>query len=331
MKPTGEIRLLVRDLDAQGDGIGDAVLAGGAPRAPLEVHVAGALPGEEISARIDSVSTHRPVAWATMSALHTRSPNRVAPACRAQGRCGGCVLQHCSVPAQVAWKESWLREFLARHPELGDAPLSPMVRSPLSLGYRNNSKLVAARQHPPQAPSDDTSRVVLGAYARRTHQVVDLAGCAITEPPLEAVASTLREILGVHAVEPYHETRFTGVLRYVVLRSNHRGEVLGTLVTATDSFANGREIAEELRARHGNVIGIVQNVNPTRGNALYGSQEKTLGGAPTFEDEIGGVRLRISSRAFFQANRAVAGAAYEQIRLAAALTGRERVVDAFAG
>ena len=56
-----------------------------------------------------------------------------------------------------------------------------------------------------------------------------------------------------------------------------------------------------------------------------------MGGAPTFEDVFGGVRLRISSRAFFQANRAVARAAYEQIRLAAALTGKERVVDAFAG
>ncbi|MEO7668965.1 MAG: hypothetical protein ABIW57_06480, partial [Polyangia bacterium] len=178
MKPTGEIRLLVRDLDAQGDGIGDAVLAGGAPRAPLEVHVAGALPGEEISARIDSVSTHRPVAWATMSALYTPSADRVAPACRAQGRCGGCVLQHCAVPAQVAWKESWLRDLLATHPEVANVPLSPMVRSRLNVGYRNNSKLVVARQRSP----DDTSRVVLGAYARRTHQVVDLAGCAITEP-----------------------------------------------------------------------------------------------------------------------------------------------------
>ena len=58
---------------------------------------------------------------------------------------------------------------------------------------------------------------------------------------------------------------------------------------------------------------MVQNVNPSRGNAIYGDEELLLSGAPTLEDEIGGVRLRLSPRAFLQANRDVAALAYRAI------------------
>jgi len=160
---------------------------------------------------------------------------------------------------------------------------------------------------------------------------VDLAGCAVTEPPLEAVAATLREVLNAHAIEPYDERRLAGNLRYVILRANARGQVLITLVTASDAFPAGAAVAASLKTQVHGVIGVIHNVNPTRGNAIYGSTERTLIGVPSIEDEIGGVRLRISSRAFFQANRHVARQAYAAIKSAVALTGRERIVDAYAG
>lgn len=330
LKPGTEIRIAVTDLDGEGAGIGTLAVpapppAGVAavPLTVLEVHVPGALPGDEISAHIDHVSTHRPVAWARLGMIHRASPHRVSPTCRAHGRCGGCVLQHFNYVAQVAWKESVLRSLVENDPILRDVPVAPVVPSPLVLGYRNKAKLVAAR--------DDSGELILGAYAPRSHDVVDLAGCAVTEPPLADVAATLREILVAHAVEPYDERRLIGSLRYVVLRVNARGNVLITLVTLTDAFPAGAAIAATLKPLCPNVSGVIQNVNPTRGNAIYGPTERTLGGAPAIEDDIGGVRLRISSRAFFQANRHVAQKAYAALANAVALTGSERVVDAYAG
>jgi 23S rRNA (uracil1939-C5)-methyltransferase len=313
-----EVRFVVRDLDSDGAGVGAVAKPG-----ELEVHVPGSLPGEEISARIDSVSTHRPVAWATLRAIHHPSVERVAPACPAHGRCGGCVLQHYGVDAQARWKEARLRHDVAQDPALAGIPVSAMVTSPRALGYRNNSKLVAGR--------DLAGRLVLGAYAPRTHQVVDLAGCAITEPALEQTATALVDVLRSHEVQPYDEARLTGVLRYVVLRANATGQVLVTLVTSGDPFPSGVLVAQALVARTPNVTGVVQNINPDRGNAIFGSVERTLHGDTTIEDRIGTVRLRISSRAFFQANRDVAHAAYQAIAAAISPRRTERVVDAYAG
>lgn len=276
-----------------------------------------------MTACLDHVSHHRPVGWALLRQIDQPSPARVPPTCAAYGPCGGCVLQHFDYPAQVAWKERAFRARFAAQPALAGVPIHAAVPSPASLGYRNKSKLVVGRDH--------GGRLILGGYAPRSHAVVDLAGCAVAEPPLDAVAATLRDVLAAHNVAPYDEVRLRGTLRYASLRVNVDGAVLVTLVTASEEFPAGEAVVAALRAAHPAIVGVVQNLNPTRGNAIFGPQDRTLAGTPTFEDRIGDVRLRVSSRAFLQANRQVAAAAYARLAEGVALTGRERVIDAYAG
>ncbi len=105
-----------------------------------------------------------------------------------------------------------------------------------------------------------------------------------------------------------------------------------TLVTARRRWPAGRRAwPPSLCAARPEVSGVVQNVNPSRGNAIYGPEDHLLSGEATLEDNIGGVRLRLSPRAFLQANRDVAALAYRAIADAARLTGRETIVDAYAG
>jgi 23S rRNA (uracil1939-C5)-methyltransferase len=323
-----EVRVAITAVDEDGAGVGvDSSTAGGAAgvAAQLAVHVPATLPGELVRARIAHVSTHGPRAWASLLAIEQASAERVAPKCRAHGSCGGCVLQHWSPTAQLAWKEQTLRVEVAADPVLGPLalPVTPAVASPSAFGYRNNSKLVTGW--------GQDGRLVLGGYAPRSHRLVDLDGCAVVEPALAEVASALRGVLEAAQVAPYDEQRLTGVLRYAILRANAEGQVLVTLVTASEDFPGALAVAERLRQQTPAVAGVVQNVNPTRGNVLYGDREHTLAGTPFLEDRIGEVRLRLSSRAFFQANRRVAALAYQAIATAVAATPTDRVVDAYAG
>jgi 23S rRNA (uracil1939-C5)-methyltransferase len=303
------------ELDQEGAAIGGD---------PVPIHVAGALPGERVAATITHVSSHQPRAWARLERIVRASPDRRAPACRAYGACGGCVLQHFAYQGQLDWKTARVRRIVAEQPELAATPVAICVPSPRTLGYRNRSKLVCAR--------DPQGGLVLGAFAPRSHRVVDLVGgCRIAEPPLDDVALALRAILDAHAVVPYDERTYAGDLRHVVLRVNQGGQVLATLVSARREWAAAAAVAAALCQARPEIAGVVQNVNPSRGNVIYGADEVTLAGAPRLEDRIGGVRLRLSSGSFFQANREVAAQAYQAIADAAGLTGAERVVDAYAG
>ncbi|MDB4965058.1 MAG: methyltransferase [Myxococcales bacterium] len=287
----------------------------------VRVHVAGALPDEEIDATVAHMSPHRPDVWAVLAAIAVPSPSRVAPVCPAYGACGGCVLEHMSYARQLEWKQAHVEAALAAaHVE---AAVAACVPSPRPLGYRNKSKLVFA--------VDDLGHPILGAYAPRSHRVIDLSGCRVAEAPLDEVATALRELLLRHGVRAYDERTGEGLLRYAILRVSHLGQVLVTLVTAGEPFPDGEALADELRHTRPEVIGVVQNINRTRGNTLYGDEERSLSGELHLTDRVGAVQLRLSSTAFFQVNRDVAARIYADLTEAAALTGQERVVDAYAG
>ena len=144
------------------------------------------------------------------------------------------MLQHLAYDAQLAWKRARVARALAG---AGRRRSTPCVASPRPLGYRNRSKLVAARQ--------GDGRLVLGAYAPRSHDVVDIAGCRIAEPPLDDTATALAALLDQAGVVAYDERTLTGDLRHVVLRANHDGRVLATWVVD----AAARRTARRWRAR----------------------------------------------------------------------------------
>jgi 23S rRNA (uracil1939-C5)-methyltransferase len=311
----GETLSLTCD-DLDDEGAGTATIGG------TRVHVAAALPGERVAATVTHVSSHRSHAWARLDLIEHASPDRRPPACAAYGSCGGCVLQHLDVAAQLAWKATRIARALAAHPALAGAPVSTGVASPRALGYRNRSKLVCAAR---------AGRALLGAFAPRSHDVVDLAGCRVAEAPLEELAGALRELLAESDVAAYDERTFTGELRHVVLRSNHAGNVLAVLVVARRDVPGVAALARRLRALRPEVVGVVENVNRTRGNVIFGDEEHALDGATTLEERVGDVHLRLSPRAFFQANRDVAALAYAALAREVAVRPGERVVDAYCG
>ncbi len=319
MRPGERVTLTCTALDDEGAGVGDVDATA--------LHVAGALPGEEVGTRIAHVSPHHPIAWGELESVTVPSPDRRDPVCPGFGRCGGCALQHLAYDAQLAWKRARVQRAFAAHEALKGIAVEACVPSPRLLGYRNNAKLVPAR---------DGEGVRLGGYAPRSHDVVDLSGCRVVEPAIDAVAGVLRAAIADAGVEIYDERRATGRLRYVVLRANHAGDVLVALVVARP-LPDGPALAERLRAAHPALAGVVEHQNRTRGNAIFAldGEERVLAGAGEIEDHltVSGhpLRVRLTPAAFFQANRDVAGLAYTALADALEVRAAERVVDAYSG
>src|SRR5215475_11893428 len=152
-------------LDDAGAGIG----ASGA----ISVHVGDLLPGERAEVVIEHFSPHRPEAWGRIiKRIGPPSPARVAPVCPGFGRCGGCVWQHLAYPAQLAAKHARVAGALAGVAVIksGALEVAPVRPSPAVVGYRNKGKYVAGHTG---------EHLVLGAYAPRSHEVVDTLGCRV--------------------------------------------------------------------------------------------------------------------------------------------------------
>lgn len=313
---------------AEVDGL-DRDGAGTASASSTLMHVPGALPGERAAVTIEHVSPHVDArtgiraAWARLDVLERSSPERVEPVCPAHGSCGGCVLQHLDYAAQVRWKTSRVATELAAHPRLAQTPVQPCVPSPFPVGYRNQAKYVVGGA---------AGRLVTGAYRPRTHQLVDLAGCRLVESPIDEVVTALRELASERGIRPFDERLRTGELRHVAVRVSARGQALVTLVTGSIRGGIDQDFGAELRRRRAEVVGVVLNHNPSMGNAVFGTDERTLDGKAQLEDEVAGVRVRLSSRSFFQLNRHVAALAYQAMSDAIVSTATPgRLVDAYGG
>lgn len=159
------------------------------------VFVRHALPGERVVVEITEV---RPRSYLRGDAVQIRepSPDRVEPPCpyARPGLCGGCDLQHVSVPAQLAWKTSVVRGQLTRLSGLTDEQLDALaVRvEPLPggpLGWRSRVRYAV----------DAAGRA--GLLQHRSHQVVPIDRCRIAHPAIQQLDVTGRRWPDVDAVE----------------------------------------------------------------------------------------------------------------------------------
>jgi 23S rRNA (uracil-5-)-methyltransferase RumA len=301
-----ETTLRIADLDDDGSGVGTA--------AGLEIHVAGALPGETVRARVEHQSPHAPRAWATrLETIGAPAEERVTPACPAHGACGGCALQHLAYPAQLTFKRRAVERALGRTVE-------DVAAAPHELGYRNKAKYVIA------------PGLRLGSYAPGSHRVVDMAGCRVPEPPIDAVARAFLARLGAAGLPAYDERTRTGLLRYLVVRANADGELLLVVVAAAAEARPALErAARELRAAHPAVRGVVLNLNRASSGVIFGSHDEVLDGASALADRVGDVTLELSARAFFQINRAQTAKLYDAVAVAAGARRGRRAVDLYSG
>jgi 23S rRNA (uracil1939-C5)-methyltransferase len=306
------------ELDVTGHGVG----ASGGGR----VYVEDLLPGERAEVAIDHASPHRPEAWGRIvRRLGAPSPDRVDPACPAFGRCGGCVWQHLAYPAQLAAKHARVVSALAEVPAIRDgaATIAEVRPAPDTLGYRNKGKYVVGHAG---------AHLVLGAFAPRSHQVIDTIGCRVVMPIIDEVATWVRGAAERAQLIPYDETSREGELRYVVVREA-RGDVMVALVVTSGAPRAKLERVANALARHPAVRGLVAIANDRRDGAIVpsGSSAQVLLGTGQLVDELAGVTIEVGAAEFLQVNRAQAGALYARVAELAGVRPGLRAVDLFAG
>jgi 23S rRNA (uracil1939-C5)-methyltransferase len=149
-------RLTISRLGSAGDGV-----AGIEERT---VHVALALPGETVLARVEGTR-------ATVVAIEVSSPDRVTPFCPYFTQCGGCVFQHLDQNVYAAWKRDKVISALAGRGL--DVAVGPLVdahgdgRRRVTLHLRRVEGEIRA-----------------GFMAAGTHRLVPIDSCPITVPAL---------------------------------------------------------------------------------------------------------------------------------------------------
>jgi len=305
-------------LDDSGAGVG---LSGA-----TSVHVGDLLPGELAEIEIDHRSPHKPDAWGRIvRRIGAPSASRVTPACPGFGRCGGCVWQHLAYPAQLLAKHARVAAALAEVPAVasGAVEIAAVRPSPELAGYRNKGKYVAGQTG---------DHLVLGAYAPRSHQVVDTLGCRVVAPIIDEVATWVRGAAERAQLVPYDERARTGELRYVIVREAG-GDVMVVLVVAPRTPRSKLDSVAAALANHPAVHSLVAVENDRRDGAIVpsGASATVLLGHGHLVEQLAGVAVEVGAGEFLQVNRAQAAAMYARLAELAEVRAGMQAIDLFAG
>ena len=261
------------------------------------VFVPDTAPGDV--ARVKIVAEKRDYREAEVVEIIEPSPARRTPPCRYVPECGGCSWQHVDYGAQLAAKQSILRETLSRIGGFDPASLDlrPILASP-EWSYRHRITLRV----------DGEQR--LGFYRHRSHHLVEIDRCLIADDTVNAHLAVGREWLrGVS----------TTIRRLEIASAKNGGAVL--VANAEGPFRHDGEYHDKFLRAHPSIRGIV----------LSGKGWRRSFGKPAVSiDVAAGLKIE-SDGGFTQVNPAGNLLLTETVLDFAAARADDRVLDLYCG
>ncbi len=284
------------------------------------VFVRRGLPGDTVRARVTKVK--RGYAEALATDVITPSPQRVDAPCAHYPACGGCRFQDLAYEAQIAAKESQVRDALIRLGGIAEPPLEPIVPAESVFHYRNKLEY---------SFTDTPKGAALGFHrAGRWDEVLEVEHCWLTTDLGNGIRETVREWAQEEGLPAFDQGAQTGYLRHLVVREGRNtGQALVQLVTApgdlqgADRFVAALRAFPEVRSIHWAVNDSPAEVTNLPTNLLWGEE--------AIEEELLGLRFRVRPNAFLQTNTAMAERLYGLAIEYAGLTGTETVYDLYCG
>jgi 23S rRNA (uracil1939-C5)-methyltransferase len=278
------------------------------------VFVRGAVPGDRVRARVTKAK--RSFAEADSLELLAPGPDRVQPAVAHPG----APWQVLTYERQLAEKEDQVRDALTRLGGFESPPVEPIVPAVEQLRYRNKLEYSFGQ--------DERGELVLGFHRPGRFDLIDeVTEDVLASERVDRLRETVKSWCRAEGLSAWDRRAQQGLLRNLVVREGRRtGQLQARLVTSPGSSLRVQELAAAAPADSvlwTRTAGVAETTRQ--------GETQVVKGVPALEEEIAGLRLRISPDAFFQTNTEMAERLYGAAVELAGLTGRERVLDLFCG
>ena len=245
--------------------------------------------------------------------------NKKVEACKLAKKCGGCVYQGMTYQEQLKKKQKFAEKQIGSF-----CKVEKIIGMDEPYYYRNKVHAVFDREK--------NGKVISGVYQAGTHKVVNVDSCQIEDQKADAIIVSIRDLIKSFKMKTYNEDTGYGLFRHVLIRvGKHSGQIMVVLVLSSPILPSKNNFVKVLRKLHPEISTIVLNVNNQKTSMVLGEKETVLYGKGFIEDTLCDYVFRISSKSFYQINVEQTEKLYRKAIELAALTGKERVIDAYCG
>ena len=248
----------------------------------------------------------------------SKTPTYDFERCPHRKKCGACQIQNLSYDRQLSFKQVKAIKLLGKYHHVNE-----IIGMKNPFNYRNKVQAAFGKRG---------GQIISGVYQSSTHNIVPIDSCMLEDKKADEIIVTVRKLAASFKLKPFDDNAMIGFLRHVQIKRGFvSGQIMVTLVTATEEFPSCSKFVNALLERHPDITTIVQNINNKRTSLVLGEKSKVLYGEGYILEKLCGCTFRISPKAFYQINPIQTEVLYGKAIEFAEITPEKTVIDAYCG
>ena len=285
------------------------------------IFINGAIKGERCKVLI--VKVNKSFAYGKLLEIIKKSDARVKADCPTYKRCGGCSLRHINYDETLKIKRDMVQNLANKTLDNG-IKINEVLGMEAPYNYRN--KL----QYP--VGVDKCGNPIMGVFARRSHEIIEVQKCLIQNEKAEQVAKRIFEFIKENNIPVYNEITGQGAIRHIVVKIGIRtNEIMCIIVSNKEKFDKESELVQEIVSKFSNIKTIIKNVNSKNTNVILGDKNIVLYGDGYIYDKLGEYTFKISANSFYQTNPVQTEKLYNKAIEFARLNEEDILCDLYCG
>ena len=247
--------------------------------------------------------------------------------CKHFGVCGGCKWQILPYEEQLRYKQQQIVDNLTRIGKIELPEISPIKGSRHIYEYRNKLEFTCADRK--WLTSNELEELKMkneelkmepgvgfhipGAFDK----VLDIEECHLMPDINNRIRNGVREYAREHGLSFYNEHTHEGLLRTLILRNNHKGELMLIVVFGAEISNFKSQVSNFLEYLHTEFPEIISllYVENLKFNDTIGDQEvKVYSGQDHIIEEMEGLQFKVGPKSFYQTNTEQAYELYKVAR-----------------
>ena len=253
---------------------------------------------------------------------------RCAAKCPHFGVCGGCKWQILPYDEQLKYKQQQIVDNLTRIGKIDLPEISPILGSKHIYEYRNKLEFTCADRK--WLPTEEFQRANANAdadalsYGLGFHipncfdKVLDITECHLMPDINNRIRNGIREYAREHQITFYNEHTHEGLLRTIILRNNHKGELMLIVCFGEELKADAKAKAEALlnwlHAQFPEIISLLYVENLKFNDTIGDLDVRVWFGQDHIIEEMEGLRFNVGPKSFYQTNTEQAYELYKVAR-----------------
>jgi 23S rRNA (uracil1939-C5)-methyltransferase len=301
----------------------------------LVVFIEGGVPGDVVD-----VMVHRKknsYAEGKVHAFKKYSQNRVKPLCSHFGLCGGCKWQDLDYKKQLEFKQKYVSDAFTRIGKLDFGEILPIKGNATEYFYRNKLEFSATnKKWLTKEELNDKENVpdhnALGFHIPGLFdKVFNVEKCYLQNDLSNEIRNSVREYANENKLSYFNIRNKGGFLRTVMIRTTSTNETMVVIAVYEWLEKELFSLLEFLKKKFPAITSLQYVHNDKANDTLSGTDIKTFSGKDFIEEEMEGLKFRISAKSFYQTNSLQAYELYKVAREFADLKGDEIVYDLYTG